>query len=63
MREFTSKRCVIPGVNGTSGDGDNDRVVKRAQLDNCPVDDTITDFELSAEFGGRVPVREIFKLV
>lgn len=63
MRGITSMHCVIPGVDETSRDGDNERVAKRARLEDCPVDDAITDFQLSTEFGGRVPAREVFKPV
>lgn len=52
MRGVISMRSVIPGVDGTAG-GD-ERAAKRARLDDCPVEDTIEDFVLSSEFGGRL---------
>lgn len=48
-------RYVIPGLDGVGGGGDG-RAAKRVRLEDCPVDDPITEFELSTEFGGRLSI-------
>ncbi|OJT07021.1 hypothetical protein TRAPUB_2124 [Trametes pubescens] len=59
MRGITSMCCVIPGVDGVACGGD-ERAAKRVRLEDCPVDDPITEFELSTEFGGRLSDHDVF---
>ncbi|EIW64776.1 uncharacterized protein TRAVEDRAFT_42193 [Trametes versicolor FP-101664 SS1] len=51
-RGITSMECVLPGVDkGAGGVGDG-RASKRRRLEELPVEDAITKFDFSVDFGG-----------
>lgn len=53
MVGITSMECVIPGFRRTIG-GSGGGAEEEEDVEDCAVDDPITDFELSSDFGGHL---------